>query len=78
NAEEQHITSGSVIYKAIEDNLWIEKDELKDIIKKVVSFTKKRIVLDDVYADSGATEKESIIAQVLYSLPTGFFLDSGR
>ncbi|CAG8752437.1 8164_t:CDS:2 [Dentiscutata erythropus] len=44
NAEEQHITSGSVIYKAIEDNPWIEKDELKDIIKKAISFAKKRSI----------------------------------
>ncbi|CAG8671820.1 16587_t:CDS:2 [Dentiscutata erythropus] len=44
NAEEQQITSGSVIYKAIEDNPWVEKDELKDIIKKAVSFAKKRSI----------------------------------
>ncbi|CAG8540717.1 12116_t:CDS:2 [Cetraspora pellucida] len=44
NAEEQHITSGSVIYKAIEDNPWVEKDELKDIIKKAISFAKKRSI----------------------------------
>ncbi len=32
NAEEKHITGTSIIYQEIEDNLWVLKDELRNII----------------------------------------------
>ncbi|RHZ54562.1 hypothetical protein Glove_426g38 [Diversispora epigaea] len=38
NAEEDHITAGSVIYQVIEDNTWLEKNELRGIIEQAVSF----------------------------------------
>ncbi|CAG8660323.1 24559_t:CDS:2, partial [Gigaspora margarita] len=38
---EEKITAGSVIYQAIEDNPWIEKNELRDIIEEAVSFVNK-------------------------------------
>ncbi|CAJ0828192.1 12720_t:CDS:2 [Entrophospora sp. SA101] len=38
NAEEEHITTGSVIYQAIEDDPWVQKNELKNIIEQAVSF----------------------------------------
>ncbi|CAJ0746311.1 18384_t:CDS:2, partial [Entrophospora sp. SA101] len=36
--EEEHITAGSVIYQAIEDDPWVQKNELKNIIERAVSF----------------------------------------
>ncbi|CAJ0755621.1 15441_t:CDS:2, partial [Entrophospora sp. SA101] len=35
---EEHITTGSVIYQAIEDDPWVQKNELKNIIEQAVSF----------------------------------------
>ena len=32
NAEEKHIISASIIYQRIEDDSWISKDELRNII----------------------------------------------
>ncbi|RHZ72309.1 hypothetical protein Glove_243g122 [Diversispora epigaea] len=44
NAEEDHITAGSVIYQAIEDDTWLEKNELRGIIEQVVSFANNQNV----------------------------------
>ncbi|CAJ0766388.1 22973_t:CDS:2 [Entrophospora sp. SA101] len=38
NAEEEHVTAGSVIYQAIEDDPWIEKNKLRGVIEQAVSF----------------------------------------
>ncbi|RHZ77627.1 hypothetical protein Glove_174g209 [Diversispora epigaea] len=44
NAEEDHITAGSVIYQAIEDDTWLEKNELRGIIEQAVSFANNQNV----------------------------------
>ncbi|RIB00407.1 hypothetical protein C2G38_1209986 [Gigaspora rosea] len=41
NAEKENITAGSVIYKGIEDNPWITKKELKNIIRQAVAFAEE-------------------------------------
>ncbi|RHZ81530.1 hypothetical protein Glove_119g17 [Diversispora epigaea] len=44
NAEEDHITAGSVIYQAIENDTWLEKNELRGIIEQAVSFANNQNV----------------------------------
>ncbi|RHZ43982.1 hypothetical protein Glove_784g14 [Diversispora epigaea] len=44
SAEEDHITAGSVIYQAIEDDTWLEKNELRGIIEQAVSFANNQNV----------------------------------
>ena len=39
NAEEEHITGTSAIYQGIEDNPWVLKDELRNIISQAVTLT---------------------------------------
>ncbi|RHZ43485.1 hypothetical protein Glove_1066g3 [Diversispora epigaea] len=43
NTEEDYITAGSVIYQAIEDEPWIEKNELKNIIEQAILFANNNI-----------------------------------
>ena len=43
NTEEHYITAGSVIYQAIEDEPWIEKNELKNIIEQAILFANNNI-----------------------------------
>ena len=42
NAEEEDITTGSVIYQEIEENPWITQNELKSIIERAVAFAKNQ------------------------------------
>ena len=44
NAEEEHITGASIIYQGIEDNPWISKDELRNIISQAVIFANSQNV----------------------------------
>ncbi|RHZ63714.1 hypothetical protein Glove_328g94 [Diversispora epigaea] len=44
NTEEDHITAESVIYQAIEDDTWLEKNELRGIIEQAVSFANNQNV----------------------------------
>src|ERR1044072_1499175 len=42
SAEEEDITAGSVIYQGIEENPWINQNELKRIIERAVAFVKNQ------------------------------------
>ena len=62
NAEEDHITTGSVIYQAIEDDPWIEKIELKGVIEQAVSFANDR----NIRGSSRHTTLLEILPEVSY------------
>ena len=40
NAPQEHITAGSVIYQAIEENPWISRNELRSIVNRAVTSAK--------------------------------------
>jgi len=44
NAEEEHITGASVIYQGIEEDPWISKDELRNIISQAITLTNSQNV----------------------------------